>query len=190
MLLHSLTKKRQLIMCLHPLTNKRQLFSFLNLKNYHVLAFWPFLTQCQSWLPVCLSPPTHTWPIESGVFPCQCHLVMIERVEERRPLFLPFLRPSLADGRRAAPPSPITRRMYEGVIFPRRFILKTYHLYIFLLNDNTVIWFQVFLSNTNNFQTDFLTHKWDSNRLHFYFRWEFSQSAGTVENTNCTSVEG
>ena len=79
--------KRQLLMCLHPSTNKWQLFSFRSLKNYHVLAFWPFIPQYQSWSLVCFSPPTHTWPIVSGVLPCPCQLVLMERVEERRPLF-------------------------------------------------------------------------------------------------------
>ena len=74
-------------MCLHPLTNKQQLFSFRSLKNYHVLAFWQFIPQYQSWSQVCLSPLTHTRPIESGVFSCSCCPVLIERVEKRWPLF-------------------------------------------------------------------------------------------------------
>ena len=71
----------------HPSTNKRQLLSFHSLKNYHMLAFWQFIPPYQSWSQVCFSPPMHTWPIESGVLTCPCHLVLIERVEERRPLF-------------------------------------------------------------------------------------------------------
>ena len=49
------TNKRQLLMCLHPSMSKWQLFSFCSLKIYHVLAFWQFLPQYQSWSQVCLS---------------------------------------------------------------------------------------------------------------------------------------
>ena len=47
--------KRQLLMCLHPSMNKQQLLSFRSLKIFHVLAFWQFLPQYQSWLQVCFS---------------------------------------------------------------------------------------------------------------------------------------
>ena len=49
--------------------------------------FWLFggFFLYQSWSLVCLSLPIHTWPIESGVLPCPCQLVLIERVEEKWP---------------------------------------------------------------------------------------------------------
>ena len=79
-------------MCLHSSTNKRQLPSFRSLKSYHALAFGRFLPRYQSWSQVCLSPLTHTWLIESGIYSCPCHLVLIERVEEKRPLFPQLIR--------------------------------------------------------------------------------------------------
>ena len=96
--------------------------------NYHVLAFWLFIPQYQSWSQVYLSPLTHTWLIECGVFSCPYELVLIETVEERRPFF-PLL--TLAYyysrlGQRVAPPSLITRWMYEGVGFPR------HNIYIYI----------------------------------------------------------
>ena len=77
---------RQPLMCLHPSMNKQPLFSFRSLKIHHVLAFWRFLPQYQSWSQVCLSLPLmHTWLIEIEVFSCPCQLVPIERVEEKQP---------------------------------------------------------------------------------------------------------
>ena len=95
MCLHPLRNKRKHIMCPHPLTttwqlimrlhsvmNERQLIYFCSLKNYHVLVFGGFSlnTNCGR---RSASPLTHTWLIESEVFPRLSHLVMLERVGEK-----------------------------------------------------------------------------------------------------------
>ena len=115
--------KRQLLICLHPATNKWQLPNFRCLKNYHLLAFWRFIPQYQSWSQACLSPPTHTWPIEDGGFLIPM-LSCTNRKGWRETTSLSTADSSLplksTDGRRVPPPSFTTRRMYEGVIFPRQ----------------------------------------------------------------------
>ena len=70
------------IMCLHSPTKKR------SLKNHHMLAFWRFIPHYQSWSQVCFSLLMHTWLIESGVFSCPGHLLLIGRVEDKRPFYL------------------------------------------------------------------------------------------------------
>ena len=117
--LHSPTKKQQLLMCLHPLTTKWRLTGLRSLKIHLVLAFFGSFFLSTHYSRRFASPLTHTWLIESEVLPCPYHIVMIERVEERRPLPLPLfcnscLLLSSADGQRVAAPFPTTRWMYGG----------------------------------------------------------------------------
>ena len=142
MWLHSPTKKRQMLMCLKPSTNKQQLFSFRSLKNYHVLAFWPFIPQYQSSSQVCLFPQTQTWLIESGVFSCPCQLVLIERIEEKWSK-LPF------------------RSGYWGPLIDVRFVkprTRPYFLYPLLRNNG-------FDSGVKFKSVSFAVVTWKSNKL-------------------------
>ena len=103
-------------MCLHPSKNKLP-----SSVVWKITTCWLFGGSSLSTNHGHRSASLHSTHTESGVFSCPYQLVLIQRVEERRPLF-PLL--SLAYyysrlGQRVAPPSPITRWMYEGVLFPR-----------------------------------------------------------------------
>ena len=130
------------------LTTTWQLTYFRSLKNYYVLTFGSFslnTNRCSR----SASQLTHTWLIGCEVFPWPYHLVIIEQVKKRQPLPpLPFcnswLLLSSADGQRVALPSPITRKMYNGVIFPRHNIYIYIYIYIYIRTVQTVWMFLIF----------------------------------------------
>ena len=102
----------------HPSMNKRQLLSFHSLKNYPLLAFWQFIPQYQLWLQVCLSANTHMANREWGFLIPVSAWTNREGWREMASLSTALLTTIVGYGQCVVLPFLITRRMYEGVIFP------------------------------------------------------------------------